>query len=299
MKFAIRDDDLNFFYSPELMEKSLKDMLTICPFSMSVVPFVMGNWIENRIRLEKCEPGMVPDSVYSAIRDDKVVHPIDKNKELVQYIKSKIQNGQIYLTFHGETHRNCDRILPDIGKNYSIGAEFYTNRDLTSSVRTSVEYLEAIFSQNITVFTPPQNIYNDRGFQSIAKNKLNICARPIQRKRWMFHYLKYYGANQFVKVVLHRLTRRKTPFPNFIEACGIKIMDHRSLQPGSDVESIYSDIKYVHEKNGNFVLSTHSCGFSEKMGNSNMTMGEQLKEILMKVQRMDNVKFVKLDEVFL
>jgi hypothetical protein len=49
MKFAIRDDDLNYFFNPEVIENNYRDIWDICSISMSVVPFIKGNrpyWLE-------------------------------------------------------------------------------------------------------------------------------------------------------------------------------------------------------------------------------------------------------------
>ena len=44
MLFAIRDDDLNYFYNPNDIERWYHGIWDKCPISMSVVPFIKGNW---------------------------------------------------------------------------------------------------------------------------------------------------------------------------------------------------------------------------------------------------------------
>ena len=68
MNFAIRDDDLNYFYSADFIENNIKDIWDICPISMSVVPFIKGNWIENTKVLESLGPNNVTEEIIEKIK---------------------------------------------------------------------------------------------------------------------------------------------------------------------------------------------------------------------------------------
>ena len=108
MKFAIRDDDLNYFYTPKFIEDNIKDIWDICPFSMSAVPYIKGNWLENTKMLEELGPKNVLDNVIRKIQLDNKIYDIANNVELINYIKQKIDEKKIYLTIHGIHHRNED-----------------------------------------------------------------------------------------------------------------------------------------------------------------------------------------------
>ena len=70
MKFALRDDDLNFFFNVSDIEKWYKNIWNICPVSMSAIPFVKGNWKINTNLLEKLGPNNIDDNVYLKIKSD-------------------------------------------------------------------------------------------------------------------------------------------------------------------------------------------------------------------------------------
>lgn len=298
MRFAIRDDDLNYFYAPKFIEENIKDIWDICPISMSAVPFIKGNWLENTKILENLGPNNVSKDIIKKIQDDNTIYNIADNQELVSFIKQKINEEKIYLTIHAIHHRNEDDKLPEVGNNFPIGAEFYTNRDLTNDLNNAVEYLEKTFSQKITVFTPPQNLYSKKGFEAIVNNNLNICAYPLQLKKDLSKYVLMYGLFNTFKLVFHKKIYKTIPYPKMISTDKICIIDHRSLQPGSNVEKLYKDFDFVYSKGGDFVLSTHSYGFNHKMQGSDKTMGEVLKEFLLYVQKKENVEFVRLNKIF-
>lgn len=298
MKFAIRDDDLNYFYTPKFMEDNIGDIWDICPISMSAVPFVKGNWIENTKILETLGSNNVSKEVLNQIQNDNQIYDIANNQELVGYIINKLNEKKIYLTIHAVHHRNEDSILPVVGNNFSIGAEFYTDRDLKNDLKNAVEHLEKTFKQEIIIFTPPQNLYSKKGFEAIASNNLNICAYPIQLKKDIGDYCALYGYLNCIKLVFHKKINKSKPYPYLIKVNSVSIIDHRSLQPATDVRKLYEDFEYVYSKGGDFVLSTHSYAFNYKMQGSDKTMGEILREFLLYVNKRKNVKFVSINKIF-
>jgi len=298
MKFAIRDDDLNYFYTPSFIEDNIKDIWDICPISMSVVPFIKGNWIKNTKMLEDLGPGNVSQRIINDIQSDDEIFDISDNKELVQYIQDKTTENKIYLTIHAIHHRNEDAILPEVGKNFAIGAEFYTNRDLSKDLNKAVKHLEGTFKQKISIFTPPQNLYSKKGFNAIVNNNLNMCAYLPSVKD--ISSIKIIGVINYLKLFKFKLENKgkKIPYPYILKASKVQIIEHRSLQPGTDIGELYKDFEYVYSKGGDFVLSTHSYAFNQKMQGNHKTMGEVLKEFLLYIRNKNNIDFVSLDKIF-
>lgn len=299
MKFAIRDDDLNYFYTPKFIEENIKDIWDICPISMSAVPFIKGKWLENTKILEDLGPNNVSKDIIKNIQDDNQIYDIADNQELVSYIKNKINEKKIYLTIHAIHHRNEDEKLPEFENNFPIGAEFYTDRDLTYDLKGAIEHLEEIFCQKITVFTPPQNLYSKKGFEAIVSNNLNMCAYlPSVKDIW--NSISIIGIINYLKLFNFKLENigKRTPYPYLLQISKVQIIDHKSLQPRTDIDELYQSFEYVYSKDGNFVLSTHSYGFNHKMQGSDKTMGEVLKEFLLYAQKKDNVEFVSINNLF-
>lgn len=296
MKFAIRDDDLNYFFNSEQIERNYKDIWDICPVSMSVVPFIKGDWLNWIERFEKIGPGIMTESLINEFYSDNEVSAIGDNPELISFLKKEIDRGRIYLTIHAIHHRNEDDIIPQFKNNYGIGAEFYTNRNLTSKLQESILYLEDLLNQKIEVFTPPQNIMSDLGLDAVINNNLAIVGSypPIRRMR-TFNLL---GVTEYLKYLSFRFWNRGKIYPLPLINNKLKIVNYYNLMPGSNLKELYRKLDDVYSFKGTFVLATHSYGFNYKMKNSNKTMGEVLKEIVSYAATKSNVQFVNMKEIF-
>ncbi len=298
MKFAIRDDDLNYFYTPDEIERNMEDIWDICPVSMSAVPFIKGNWVRNRTLLEEVGSSNLSEDMLSMIKEDAEIFKIGNNRDLIEYIKRRIIERKIYITLHAIHHRNEDEKLPFLANNFSIGAEFYTDRDLTEDLRISKEYMEELVGQKIEVFTPPQNVLSLKGWQAVINNQLKICATPPSIRYSLYDCISLIGVKNFLNYFLHRLRHKGVPFPFVMKTKKLQLVDHCSLQPRSNIEELYDRFNQVYKMGGDFVLSTHSYGFAQKMAIGNMTMGDVLREFLDYVSRKAGVDFVTLDKVF-
>lgn len=296
MLFAIRDDDLNYYYKPDDIERWYDGIWNKCPISMSVIPFIKGNWPNRVAEAEKKGPGKMSLEEIKEIVSDDAIYPIGKNKELVEYITGKLTQNKVYLTIHAIHHRNEDEIIPQYNNNYGLGAEFFTERDLTKQLSEAISYIEKLFNQKITVFTPPQNLYNLRGMNAVKNNNLNVCGDlPAIRN---YETVRMLGVRGYISRFIYRLFNKNQAFPFVLKGKKIKLVSHIRLQPGSNIQKIFRDIDYIHNKNGICVISTHSYGFDYKMKESNDTMGETLKKILYFVTQKKNVEFVSLGDIF-
>lgn len=298
MKLALRDDDLNWFFEPDVIESNLDGIWDICPVSMSAVPKVLGDWKRNVTILEGLGPNNITQDVIDDICSDQKEYRISENKLLVDYVKTKINENKIHLTIHGIYHRNRNETLPVLKNNFAIGAEFITDKDLSKELEISKVYLEKTFGQRVTVFTAPQNMINTKGIKAVQNCGLNICVDLPSVKK-PIAYLSSFTLRTYVQVCLHKIFgNKKMPFPNALEMSKGKIIDHCRLQPSSNVELIKDKIKYIHERHGNIVISTHSYGFDQKMNHSDLTMKEALLEILNFASSLPDVDFVSIDKVF-
>lgn len=255
MRFAIRDDDTNFFTSPEEIEFCYRETWDVCPPSLSVIPFVQGNW--RKWQDEFYETGKITDWV-SWEKDDEV-HPIHENRRLVEFLKDKVAEGKIALTIHGVNHRNKDEHRKPLANNLVHYAEFYTDQDLTAKLREGKAYLEEIFDQPFTVFTPPQNAITKTGYKAIVNNNLGLVGGGLsflsrqKTLRWpwelmMWSFFRAENRNQYYPYVIN-LGRRK------------EIMVHFPLQEVTHLEDLIKAFDFVKAMNGDFILSTHYHGF--------------------------------------
>lgn len=296
MKFALRDDDLNYFYNPAEIEKNYTGIWEICPVSMSVIPFIKGNWPKNVKDAEKRGPGYINEEILGMLKSDNKVYPIGDNLSLVQFIKEKITENKIHLTLHGIHHRNEDEVIPQFSGNFGFGAEFYTSRDLSLQLKEAKRYLERLFDQQISVFTPPQNLYSVKGLDAITNNMLSICCDLPNLKS--LKSIKLIGFNNYIRYFLFKIFNREFQFPHPIINGNLKMISHYRLQPGTDITKLYSDFDSIRKIDGVFVISTHSYGFNYKMRKSPENMGEVLKKFIKYASSFKNVEFVKLNQIF-
>jgi len=296
MKFALRDDDLNYFYKPEYIENNFKNIWDICPISMSVIPFVKGNWPLITQELENRGPGYIDDDLIKKIKEDNTIYPIGDNLQLVDFVGKKIEDGKIYLTLHAIHHRNEDKIIPQIGRNFGIGAEFFTTRDLTKQVKEAIEYLEKIFLQKIKVFTPPQNLLSHEGLKAILNNNLSICGDLPSVKE--INTIKQFGLFNYTKYFVHKLLNPDIQYPYPIINHKLKLISHSRLQPSTNTQKLYQSFEDAYRRNGVFILSTHSYGFDFKMKDTGERMGDALEKLINTAKKMSGVDFVNLEDCF-
>ena len=176
MRFAIRDDDANFYTSPEELENCYADIWNDFPPTLSLISKVRGNWLYWVHQIYKDKH----DTNWTAWQKDDVEYPIEANRDLVAFMKQKLKENKLDISFHAKHHRNEDPELPATrSNNYVRGAEYYTTRDLTTEIKEEVAHLNKVFDHKITVFTPPQNLLSMQGYRSVINAGLNLCGGGI------------------------------------------------------------------------------------------------------------------------
>jgi len=90
--FAIRDDDTCYYTQPEELEFLYKEIWDIAPVSLSVVPF--------GVALHKDKS---PFNVGYKLNDSP--QPLEKNEELVNFLKEQVKGERIEIMLHGYSHK--------------------------------------------------------------------------------------------------------------------------------------------------------------------------------------------------
>lgn len=292
MRLAIRDDDTNYFTSPEALEHCYSGIWDVVPPSLCLISKVKGKWDYwvHQIYKDKHQTD------WGAWTKDDTVYPIEENVDLISFLKARLGDKKIDICFHAKHHRNNDAILPqDVKENYIRGAEFYTTRDLSLYIRDEVDHLNALLDCNITVFTPPQNMLSPQGYRSVLKAGLNPCnaGLPFYRKEKDITGLINIG-----KQLYFRLRHQGYNYPYVLNYSNhSEIPYHYSLQPNTTLESLVENFKRVRRFDGDFVLSTHYVEFLYTMEHNNkVTMKNVLEEFLSYIQRY-RVNYVTLSEM--
>lgn len=263
MRFAIRDDDTNYFTEPEELVRIYGNIWDKCPISLSVVPFHTG-----------AKTGAIPEKYWGS---DKIF-PIGENKKLVEFLREKIKEGKICIMLHGYSH-----------KDYQNGYEFEVGDNLYSKVKEGKKYLEEIFGIEIKTFVPPHNSLSKEGFKAVIRNNLNIA--NVHSFRLSKRPFSLNNVIPFLKQKYY-IWRYKNSYPYVFH-----FRDHSELRcyglvPETTLESLINDFNFCYRHNGDFCLATHYWEFlrSEKMRRT-------FEEFWEYVNEKDKIKFCSVDEL--
>ena len=268
MKFAIRDDDTNYFTKPEDLERVYGDVWDKVPVSLAVIPFVGGGKIE-----------AIPSEYW---RGDKV-SPLGENEGLVEFLKEQIAKGRVSLMLHGYSH-----------KDHPNGYEFEAGNDLFNKVKEGKSYLEELFDVEIKTFVPPHNSLSRRGAQAVIDNGLNILMayshwpweRPFETANFInfariaWFWLKYGKSKRYPRVL--RFSRHKE-------------FGCYTLHPSASLQRLKAGLEFAMKAGGNFCVATHYYALIE---NDNLLA--ILKELVSYAKEITGGKvgFVHADALF-
>lgn len=292
MRFAIRDDDTNFFTTPEQLEACYHNIWGEHPVTLCLISKVKGDWGKWVHQIYKDKQ----DTDWEAWTKDDTIHPIEKNTELVSFLREKIKEGKVDLGFHAIYHRNEDEQLPgEMGNNYVRGAEFYTDRDLTEEIKAEVRYLSNIFQYPITVFTPPQNLLSMKGYKAVLDAGLNICGGGLS---FLKKEKNLKGIVNMGKQLGFKIMHRESDYPYVVQyAHHAEAPYHYPLQPGTLLRTLTDAFDMVHRYDGDFILSTHYVEFDYPMVyDETRTMKNVLTDFLDYVSGFD-VEYVTLSQM--
>jgi len=156
--FCIRDDDTNFFTSPEELEEAYGTITQWGPVSLAVVPFHKAG-----------TSGAVPEK----FRGRWTVHALHENRALVGYLRHGIDKGKFEIMLHGYYHDEADGRI-----------EFSARQDVTERVSSGRKYLEDLLGAPIRVFVPPHNTIGREGLRAIASAGLHLAGAAGVRGGW-------------------------------------------------------------------------------------------------------------------
>ena len=147
MRFAIRDDDLNYFWKADDIERVYGRILDRAPVSFSVVPFV------------KPHSMLAPPECYSS--DD---YAVGENTQLVSWLKDAMSRGRVGVTQHGVHHESMRH-----------GYEFDRGKDLVRKLGEGKAHLEEALGVRIKMFVPPHNtILSSEGIRAVETHDLDL-----------------------------------------------------------------------------------------------------------------------------
>lgn len=274
MKFAIRDDDINYFTKPEMLEGIYSDVWNICPISLAVIPFVGS-----------MKSPFVPENC----RNKNKEYPIGENQDLVVYLKQKIKENKVSIMLHGYNHKD--------NNGYEFADEKKNERYFIEKIKKGKEYLEKIFCTEVTTFVPPHNVVSKQALKAISKLKLNlsiVVSFHFNKRPWNFITLI-----NFLKRRIFKLKYKCEP-PFVFDFKSHKEVRCVPLTPIVNFEFLKQNFDIAYKFNGVFCLSTHYWEFATKMKNGIDKSQKDIFNLFWNyVLKFDNITFTDLNKLFL
>jgi len=295
MKFAIRDDDVSFSTSPKDLENLYKELWgENIPVSFAVIPYAVRSYYSGD---------------WEKFYQSEYENPIEKNKELVQFLREKIKENKASIMLHGFSHqykvamdKKDEPVLAtqenlNTLRNYKKGIElcwygeynWKNYEQLKKETKVGKEYLEDLFQTKVTVFVPPSNDISKEGVKAVSECGLNISGAMLLSK--FNRSLSKYSIENWVLKFWWRLKYdRGYPyvmnFGNHKELCGY------GLVPGISYEELKEQFEFCKKVDAPFVLATH---YWEVLENNDLKkIYYQLLEFVQK----HKVKNVFVDECY-
>src|SRR5215208_7109857 len=243
MKFALRDDDTNYFTRPEELERAYGSIWHRVPVSLAAVPF------------HATTPSKaIPERYWHGDQE----FPLAENKELIEYVSDLLEAGCVSLMLHGYNH-----------KNYTSGFEFEVGSDLTGRLRVGRDYLQRLFGQRIRTFVPPHNALSRRGIEAVEAVGLNVLGsfmsfRPSRKPWGRAALLNYLRVTAFrVRIRRGRQARLIYPYP-------LRYKNHAEfgchlLLPWTSGDELLAGFDQAYRFDGDYCLATHYWEIDDRM----------------------------------
>jgi predicted deacetylase len=295
LKFAIRDDDTSFWTKPEELERVYNDIWRMnIPVSLSVIPFSVRSYHNGDFEL------------YYQDTDKRA---IGENKELVEYLKKKINERKVSIMLHGYSHQYlvsmglnetpqlATKTNLDQMRNFVAGSKLrwygeYAWKDyerLYHETREGKIYLEDIFNIKIQTFIPPSNDISRNGVRAVTENNMDIVGsillssfnRPICLKS-----IKNYLKKSIWKLIF------KDQYPFIMNYGTHREISATGIVPSTTSADMIDIFKKRRRLNAPFVISTHYWEM-----HSNEKMQECLKAVLNELRVSGDVLYTTVDSI--
>jgi predicted deacetylase len=235
VKVAIRDDDTCYFTAPETLERVYHDVWDRVPICLATVPRAIGY-----------ERAGIPREHWHSGE----AFPLERNRELVPFLKDAITNRRATIALHGYTHQD-----------YADGFEFQAAPDPERRVRDGLRELRETLAAPISVFVPPHNALSKRGLSAVAAAGLNILGSFLSFRPSMRPWEAATPANWW-RVRRYRAATGRTKGDRLVYPHVLRYRHHaefgcHSLVPGTTVEELMAGFDEARRAGGSFCLATH------------------------------------------
>jgi len=255
--FIIRDDDLSYWTKPEEIEKVYKTLFDKkIKISFATIPFAVQMFNAGNFN--------------TFYQDENSSIAMEKNNQIVEYIKEKIDEGLVEIMLHGYNHLysfECDRIIKtatkenlkearELNKRINFLGEYnYQNYEsLYLKTKEGKEYLEDLFHVKITNFVPPSNQIGKDGIKAIINNNLNLSGligKKYNREITVKGLLTYFDRVKF------SFKNRAITYPKIANYSKHKELTGYALTPSTNWQRYERQLDYCLNHNLPFQIATH------------------------------------------
>jgi hypothetical protein len=252
MKFALRDDDTNFFTQPQQLEQVYGDLWDRVPVSLSIVPFHAAT-----------RSKAIPSDFW----DGDAEFPLADNAELIDFLRQQVAAGRVLPMLHGYSH-----------KNFPEGFEFQVGPDLPGRLREGRTYLEGLFDHPIRTFVPPHNALSRRGIEALEVEKLDVLGsflsfRPSQRP-WDSQTLANYARIAWFRLRTGRGRKSRLIYPHPLRYKRHAEFGCYLLLPWTQADELLAGFEEARRFGGDFCLATHYWEMDGRMASVLRTVVE-------------------------
>jgi hypothetical protein len=263
----IRDDDLSYWTSPKDIEKVYKSLFDKnIKISFATIPFSVNMYNAGNF-----------DTFY---QDEKSSVAIDKNNDIVEYIKEKINEGLVEIMLHGYNHLysfECEGVIKTATKgnlqkaralnkkiNFLGEYNYQDYQDLYKKTKEGKEYLEDLFQVKIKNFVPPSNQIGKAGIKAIVNNNLNLSG--LIGKRYN-REIRIKGFTTYADRVKFSFLKKGITYPKIADYGEHKELAGFALTPSTDWDRYYMQLEYCKNNNLPFQIATHYWEIDGKLKN--------------------------------
>ena len=229
-KFVIRDDDLNFFSSPDDINRWYADIFAAgIPVGFAAIPFVRP---QSDVYTGSADPA-----------EDSREHAFSANRSLVEYVRSQ---PLIELMQHGCTHVTESGMF-----------EYQKSSGLFDDTLRGKKELENAWGRPVAVFIAPHDQFSNHALESVEKNNLNINRSKGTRN----FRLDPRSLGTWVTMVSHRLrylftSPEKRPAYPMIRYAGSH-QEAYSYRIELGLNRLLEGLSYAQTHGNHFVVTLH------------------------------------------
>lgn len=268
--FTIRDDDICYFTKPWMLEAVYKEAWKQgFRVSLAVIPYVKATF-----------QGQIP----KRFRGNNRIFPIDKNRQLVTYLKEKLEEGCIDIVQHGCTHGRERGFREFAVDDFAL---------LSKKLKKGRELLSKTFDTSINVFVAPHEKISRAAWRVLNENEMNLCRRFTATRLFLIAFPSGMELGKFAKLLFRSYNPFKSMPSDVIDVSKILVIQWRAFLEGPNIGREIEGAKKAFARHPNdrevFVVAHHYWEYFDEINQEHL-----LKDRLAEFNEF--LKFVKFEQ---